>query len=82
MVEPTPTSAANYQRVQEGLLDLMSWTSIGVIVDALADIAQHQSCTEGKALYDLGSALYAVRVASGLPGYYSLPPHGDDERAV
>ena len=73
MTEPTPISLANYERVQETLRDLFAWTSIGVIIDGLSDIARSRSCTEGKAWFDLSQALYAARIASGLPGYYRPP---------
>ena len=79
VTEPTPTSAANYQRVKDTLTDLLDWTSAGTICDGLADVLQERSRSEGKCLYDFAQALYACRVASGLPGYY-LPPQGGEER--
>ena len=81
MVEPTPTSAANYQRVKDTLTDLLDWTSAGTICDGLADVLQERSRSEGKCLYDFAQALWRLRCEHGLPGYYRVNA-GDEERGV
>ena len=74
VTEPTPTSAHNYEMVKEQLDTLLSWTCPGVVLDAMSDVLAQHARTEGKAWFALGQALYAARIASGLPGYYLPPP--------
>ena len=70
MTERRETSHADFVRITQVLTDLINWSSLGVVLDGLSDIAKQQSMSQGKALYELGEALAQARQHSGLPGYY------------